>query len=75
MLALARGMLNCEDDDLVGGFVDRVVDEIRIFARHKFADPLGRLPPSNLGEQDEILQRVKDRGAYLLGGGRVMGAI
>jgi hypothetical protein len=52
MLPLTRGVLDGENDDLVGSRIERVIDEVGIFPDDELAHPFHRLPPSDLGKQD-----------------------
>ncbi len=63
MLAIARGVLDRDDNDLFRRFVDTVVDEIGIAARHEFADTPYFLPSADEGEEDEGLERSEYRAA------------
>jgi len=49
-------MTNRQDYNLFRGLITAVIDEIRIFARHKLANSLDRLPTPDLGKQDKVLQ-------------------
>src|SRR5262249_29777186 len=69
MLPLTRGVLDGENDDLVGGRIERVIDEVGIFPGDELAHPFHRLPPSDLGKQDEGLHGVEDRSAHEQRGG------
>ena len=53
-----RGMLYTENDDLIGSFVDRVVDEIGIFARDKLAYALRLLEAAHMGKDNEVLEAL-----------------
>ena len=64
MLPLAGGMSDGEDDDLLGGRIDGVIDEVRVFAGDELADAFDFLPPSSLGEQDDVLQGFDDSRAH-----------
>jgi hypothetical protein len=56
MLALARGVLDIENDNFRRGFVYLVVDEVAVPSRYKFSDTFKSLPPPNPRKQDEILK-------------------
>src|ERR1044071_8058499 len=58
-----RGMPNGDDDALFDGFINRVVHKIWILPGHDLAHALDGLPPSDLGPQNEILQRIEDGAA------------
>ena len=54
-------MLDIEDDDLLGGIVYRVVNEIGVFWGHEFAHTLCLLKAADIRKQDEVLQALIDR--------------
>ena len=59
MFALTRGMLNGEDNDFLGRFIEDVIDKIRILARHELADTHDLLTPSDRGKQGEVFRESK----------------
>jgi len=61
VLALARGMLDGENDDFLVCQIDGVVDQIGVAARNKLTHALQFLPPSDLRKQDQVLQGIEDR--------------
>src|SRR5438093_1170010 len=64
MLAPARGMLDGDDDDFFGCFINRIIDEIRILARDKLADTFDLLPSPDFRKDEKILNRVDNRGSH-----------
>jgi hypothetical protein len=46
VIALARGVLDVKNNDFVGGFVGRVIDQISIFPGHDSAYAGCMLPPA-----------------------------
>src|SRR5262249_53597491 len=71
MLALLCRMLHIENDDFTCSFVDRVVDEIRIFTRDKLAHAFCLLGAANVWKQNKILQTFIDCRTDALRSGRV----
>jgi hypothetical protein len=56
MLAVPSGMLDRENDDLIGLFVERVIDQIGLLPRHQLADTLDPLLPPEARKADEVLE-------------------
>src|ERR1051325_1136838 len=67
-------MPNGDDHDLFDGFINRVVHKIGILPGHDLAHALDGLPPSDLGPQNEILQRIEDGAAHTNGSCGISGA-
>src|SRR5437870_10379957 len=63
VLAIMSGVLNGEDDNLLGLFIGSVIDQIAVAPRHKLAHALDFLLPPNTWKQDKALKRFKDGGA------------
>jgi len=53
-----------KNNDFVGYTINGVINEVRISSRNDFPYILDSLSPSNLREQQEILQRIKNGGPY-----------
>jgi len=64
MLALTCRVLNGDDDNFFGCFIDRVIYEIAIAPRHQLADAFDLLPSSDLRKQNKVLKRFKYGGAH-----------
>ena len=71
MVSLLRGMHNAENNDLLGGIVHGVVDEISIARCHEFAHAFCLLKPADSWKQDEVLQAFINRGTNTLCRGRI----
>jgi len=56
VLALARVMLDTEDNNLIGDAIEDVVHKVRIFSTYKFANAFQHLPASKFRKQNEVLQ-------------------
>src|SRR6266853_1466979 len=72
MFAPLRRMLHIEDDDLVGAFIDHIINDVRVGTGHELAHPLGLLQPSYTREQNQILQACIDRSPHAHGSRWVM---
>jgi hypothetical protein len=59
MLAFACRMLNGDNDNFFGRFVDRVMDEIRIVPRHQLANVFDLLQPSDLRKQNKVFEVIQ----------------
>ncbi len=60
MLALAGGMLDGEDNNLLGLVVSGVINQISISARYQLPYAGHFLLPSNMRKQDQTLKRFKN---------------
>ena len=63
MFAFASRVLNSDDDNFLGGFINQIIDKIRIAARHQFAQALNRLLPSDMRKLNKILECFKNGSA------------
>ena len=73
MVALARRVLDVEDDDLIGCIIHSVIDEVWVLSRYYLADAFSRLAPANFGKQNEVSQGVIDSGTDALCSNRIIG--
>src|SRR5216684_218618 len=71
VVPLACGMLDAEDNDVVGGRIDSVINKVGIFPGDELAHALHRLSPSDVGKQDKVLQGIDDGRAHAQRGGRI----
>ena len=71
MLAFPCGMLNCNDNNFFRGFVNNVIDQIRIAACHQFTNAFNDLPTPDIRKQKEMLERFDDRSANAQGSLRI----
>jgi hypothetical protein len=73
VLALTRWVLYAKDDDLIGGLINGVVDEIGKLRCHELANAFSRLSATDLGEQNNVSQACIDVSADTLSSARVAG--
>jgi hypothetical protein len=53
-------MLDCENDDLIIGGIQAVIDQIRAFPRHKLTDSRQILAVSGFWEKRQRLKRIQN---------------
>jgi hypothetical protein len=71
MLEPLRRVFHIENDDFIGAFIDRVLDQIAIFVRDKLAHALGLLKTADIGEENEVLGALIDPRPHALRSSRI----
>ena len=63
VFASAGMVLNCQDNDLVIGSINTIINEIRVFPGDELAYVAERLPPAEFREEQKIFKRLKNDAA------------
>jgi hypothetical protein len=66
-------MLDGENNDFLVHLIDRVLNEVGILSGDQFTHACNGLCSTDLRKQNQILERMENSRAYLLGGGRTAG--
>src|SRR5215216_2488313 len=64
MLTPAGGMLDVEDHDFLGRFIDGVINKVSVFGRHNPSYSGRLLLSADMRKQNQILQALIDGGTY-----------